>query len=193
MWAAAIFMLQGFINTTFLHRDIGLGDSFYCPLPNGYSILMIDVGDQGTVYNPKTQMVKGEVTDQGDVISGVTRLQVAGPEILGEYDTRYAETPGPNNARLSRYFLLDTRTGNRTDFPTKDALRVAATHRGITLKLEPIFSVYRRYRVTWFDILAVCLLVLPPVIAIALFFRSIARLRYRPNPLGPSGSQAARA
>lgn len=193
IWAMAIFMLQGFINTTFFHRDIGLGDLFYCPLPNGYSILMIDVGDRGIVYNPKTQTVKGRVTHQEDVVSGVRRLQVAGPEILGKYDTRYAESLGQSNAPLNRYFLLDTRTGNRTDFPTRSALRAAALNRGIRLKLEPIFSVYRRYRVTWFDILAVCLLVIPLVIVIAVFIRLIARLSYRPNPQGPSGSQPARA
>jgi len=42
-----VFIFQGFINANFFHRDIGLGGSWYCPLPNGYSLLMTDVTDHG--------------------------------------------------------------------------------------------------------------------------------------------------
>jgi hypothetical protein len=73
VWAAFIFIFQGFINATYLGRDIGIGDSSYCPLPNGYSLLMIDVGDQGTVYR-----TNGSTSDQDGAISGVKEIQVSG-------------------------------------------------------------------------------------------------------------------
>lgn len=186
-WAAAIFMFQGVINTTYFHRDIGLGDSFYTPLPNGYAILMIDVGDRGTIYNPKTQARPGTVAEQADTIPGVRRLQIAGPEILGGIDSRYAQNPDEDAPAVDRYFILDTRNGTRTDFPTRSALRKAALDRGIRLKLKPIFSVYRHYRVTWFDILAVCLMALPPILAVVLFLGHLARLRGARDATGPSG------
>jgi hypothetical protein len=184
-WAVAVFMFQGVVNTTYLHRDIGLGDSFYTPLPNGYAILMVDVGDRGTIYKPKTQADSRHITEQPDTISGVRRLQIAGAEILGGIDSRYAQNFDENNPTMDRYFLLDTRTGTRTDFPTRSALRAAAFNRGIKLKLEPIFSVYRRYRVTWFDILAVCLMALPPILAVVLFLGHLARLHGAHNASGP--------
>lgn len=193
LWAAAIFLFQGFVNTAFLHRDIGLGDSFYCPLPNGYSIFMIGVSDRGTVYNPKTQLLTDSISDRRGAISGVRKLQVAGSVLLGGFDSNYAEHFWQHNRRLDQYFLLDTRTGFRTDFLTEGALREAASVRGIDLRLEPIFSVYRKYRVTGFDIFAVCLLWLPPIIAFLFLIRSIARLRRAQGFPGPTGHEAARA
>lgn len=186
-WAVAVFMFQGVINTTYFHRDIGLGDSFYTPLPNGYAILMVDVGDRGTIYNPKTQANPHSLEDQADTIPGVRRLQIAGPEILGGVDGRHALNPKENTSAVDRYFMLDTRTGTRTDFPTRSALRKAAFDRGIRLKLEPIFSVYRRYRVTWFDILAVLLMALPPILAVLLFLGHLTRLRGARDETGSSG------
>jgi hypothetical protein len=54
-WAGVVFVFQAVINEGLLHRDLGLGDTWHAPLPNGYQIMMIDVTDQGMVYNPKTQ------------------------------------------------------------------------------------------------------------------------------------------
>jgi hypothetical protein len=177
-WVGAIFILQGYINTTILHRDMGIGDSSYCPLPNGYSVLMIDVSDQGTVYNPRTQLGDGTVVEQEDAISGVRELQVADARLLGGADSRYSEHFGQSSPSIDRYFVLDTRTGKRTDFTTDTALRSAASMLGIELKLKPIFEVYRQYRFTWFDLAAALFMFLPPVLAAAGFLRSIVRLRH---------------
>src|SRR5213593_5214785 len=51
-WAGLVFVFQAAVNGFLLQRDPGLGDTWYCPLPNGYAITMIDVTDQGWVYNP---------------------------------------------------------------------------------------------------------------------------------------------
>jgi hypothetical protein len=179
-WAALIFIFQGCINTICLHRDIGLGDSYYCPLPNGYSLLMIDVDDQGTVYNPKTQDANGSVGDQSDAVSGVTKLQISGSTIFGASDSRSYEHFG-QSASLDRYFLLDTRIGKHADFSNEDALRAEASKSGITLKLEPIFKVYKRYRYTWFDGVTVMLLIVPTILTGGLHLRSAMRLRAMAN------------
>jgi hypothetical protein len=81
-WGGFIFVVQGVVNETLLDRDLGIGDTWHCPLPNGYAILMIDLTDQGWVYNPRTQPL-GIVGDQSDSVSGVKKLQVAGRYILG--------------------------------------------------------------------------------------------------------------
>jgi hypothetical protein len=138
---------------------------------------MIDVDDQGIVYDPKTQLSDDSVADKEDAVSGVRSLQVAGIYIFGAADSKYSEHFAQNNPALDRYFILDTRTGSRTDFTTENALRDTAAKLGIKLNLEPISKVYSRYRFTWFDIAAALLLILPPAIAMALLARSIFRLR----------------
>src|SRR5690349_6374404 len=64
LWAVFIFIFQTFVNEGVLHRDPGIGDAWHCSLPNGYEILMIDVTDYGSVYNPRTQPVPGGVGEQ---------------------------------------------------------------------------------------------------------------------------------
>jgi predicted PurR-regulated permease PerM len=47
-WAGAVFFFQAIVNETLFHRDPGLGDAWHTPLPNGYSLLMIDETDHGS-------------------------------------------------------------------------------------------------------------------------------------------------
>jgi hypothetical protein len=188
VWAGIVFIFQGFVNTTYLHRDLGLGDASYCPLPNGYSLLMIDVSDEGTVYNPKSQLSDDSVADQPDTVSGVRELQVAGVYILGGADSNYFEHFAQDNPSLDRYFILNTQTGHPADFPSEDKLRIAASNLGITLKLEPISKVYDRYRFTWFDFAVLFLLILPPLIAVGLLLRSILRVRSSRAAIQPIGN-----
>src|ERR1700738_2467092 len=85
-WGSAVFVFQAIVNETVFHRDPGIGDSWRCPLPNGYAVLMIDVTDSGLVYNTKTQPLSGDVVGQEDVVSDVSVLQVAGRYIVGGTD-----------------------------------------------------------------------------------------------------------
>jgi hypothetical protein len=192
VWAGMVFIFQGFINANFLHRDIGLGDSRYCPLPNGYSLLMIDVTEEGTVYNSKTQTTMDGVGDQQDAISGVKELQVAGHYLLGGFDSRYAEHFGDENLPPDSYFLLDTQTGKRSDFTSENELKGEASDLGIKVTMEPIYKIYSRYRFTWFDIVTLCLLVLPPLLAFVLLGRWIVLLRNSRNASESSGGELAR-
>jgi hypothetical protein len=137
---------------------------------------MIDVSDEGTVYNPKTQ--PGEVVgDQEDSVSGVRELQVAGPFIYGGIDSDYSKHFGQPSASVNRYFVLDTQTGKHVDFDTEGKLRDAASRSGAQLRLEPVFDVYRRYRFTWFDYVAGALLIAFPISGVYVLVTRIVRIR----------------
>jgi hypothetical protein len=175
-WAGALFVFQALVNEGLLHRDLGLGDGWHAPLTNGYQVLMIDVTDQGWVYNPKTQGGSG-VGEQEDAVAGVATLQVAGPYILGGVDARPSEHLGTNSNPIDFYFVLDTQTGRKTVLPNYDALRNTANQLGIQSQLEPISVVYSRYRFTWFDVFVGVLFFVPPLIGFFLLTAWIVRLR----------------
>lgn len=175
-WIGVVFIFQAIVNETVLHRDAGLGDSWHCPLPNGYALLMIDTTDQGSVYNPKTHPYGG-VAEQEDTIAGVRLLQVAGRYILGGADSHSFEQLEDYSERVDSYFLLDTQLGKQSRFPNYDALRDKAKELGISPNLERIASVYYRYRFTWFDVFAGLLCLVAPVVSALLLLRWVLRLR----------------
>jgi hypothetical protein len=175
-WVGAIFLLQAIVNESFLQRDAGLGDTWKCPLPNGYSILMIDTTDQGWVYNPKTQS-DGSVSDQDDAVAGVKVVQVAGRYVFGGSHSRSIAEATNNPEQVDSYFLLDTSVGNHANFPRYDALRAKAQELGIALQLQPIADVYGKYRFSWFEVFAGLLTCLPPLVGVLLLVRWVIRLR----------------
>jgi hypothetical protein len=175
-WAGFLFIVQGVVNEGFLHRDVGLGDTSHCPLPNGYQILFIDVTDNGWVYNPRTQAADS-IVERQDSIPGVRQLEVEGRFILMAADSKAWTKFAPDNTDVDSYILLDTQTDNRTNFEDYNSFRAAALEMGIEPRLEPIFTVYRRYRFSWFDVLIVVLLCGPPLAALLSLARYIFRLR----------------
>jgi hypothetical protein len=177
VWAGTVFVFQAAINEMVLQRDPGLGDEWTCPLPNGYALLMIDVTDHGTVFNPKTQPIDGGIAEQDDAIGGVSKLQLAGRYILGMAGEHSGEGIGDLAAHPDSYFLLDTQTGRHRTFSDVAGLNTAAKPLGILPSFEPIESVYLRYRFTWFDVFAATLLMLPPMMAFLLLLRWVWRLR----------------
>jgi hypothetical protein len=175
-WAGGVFVFQAIVNGEVLHRDPGLGDVWMTPLPNGYAIEFIDVTDYGWVYNPKTQGTDDAIGEQRDAIAGVRTLQVAGHYILGGAGPLRDDTPN-STSDVTSYFLMDTEAGNRTDMNTYDQLNSAATQLGVKPQLEPIYTIYRRYRFTWFDALSAVLLLVPPALAGLALTRWILRIR----------------
>jgi hypothetical protein len=175
-WAGAVFIFQAVINETVLHRDPGLGDTWECPLPNGYSLLMIDTTDRGWVYNHKTQS-DGGVGEQEDAVGGVRKVQVSGRYVLGGSDSRPIEQSVKNPEQVDSYFLLDTQIGRHANFPSHGALRAKAQELGITLNLQPIADVYGKYRFTWFEVFARLLACLPPLVGALLLVRWVIRVR----------------
>lgn len=174
-------MLQAVVNVVVLHRDIGLGDEFDCPLPNGYALTFIDTTDIGTVYNPENRPVWSEVS--ANKVDDVRLMQLAGPYILGGADTKYFDHFGQASNDVDSYFLLDTRNGARTDFGTYAKLYNAARQLKIQLSLVPVGSLYLKYRFTWFDALAAILLVGPPLVGIAFLARWALKLRKTRAPV----------
>lgn len=178
VWGSSIFFLQWFVNDVFLHRDANLGDVWKTPLPNGYELMMIDVTDYGWVYNPRTQIGEYDVAEQDDAPFGVRVLQLHGSYIFGGVDTKIRSRTNDKNAHsIDSYFLLDTQAHTRTDFQTYDSLLARASQLGISLKLEPIATVYSRYRFTWFDYLMDTLFIVPPIAAFLVFIWWVIRLR----------------
>jgi hypothetical protein len=180
-WAGIVFVFQAVVNEGLLHRDVGLGDGWHTPLPNGYMISFIDITDQGTVYNPKTQLAWDSVVSRPDAVFGVRTLQVAGAYLIGGADSHYFESIREDRGVVDSYFLLDTRTGKKTSAPDLTSLAADANRVGISLHLEPIYSVYSRYRFTWFEVFAGCLLVLPPLTASVALVVAIQYVRQHPN------------
>lgn len=176
VWVGSIFIVQAIVNEVLLDRDLGIGDSWHCPLPNGYRLEMIDVIDEGSIYNPKTQR-DGIINGQGDSVSGVRMLQVVGPYILGGFDSGWFEHFFDENKKVDSYFVLDIRTGKKTILPNYDTLRSAALQLHIQPNLEPIHVVYSRYRFTWFDVVVGLLSFAPPLIGFALLIWWIVRFR----------------
>jgi hypothetical protein len=143
---------------------------------------MIDVTDNGAIYNPRTQGSEDSVHDQPDAIFGVRIAQVAGRYILGGASNAIpsSESADETLKHLDDFFLMDTQTGTRHDFSTLDDLRVAALRVGVTTDLRPIASVYSDYRYTWFDTLADLLFIVPiflGAVVLALWIRRVRSTR----------------
>ena len=182
-WGGCVFVFQAFVNELLLNRDLGIGDTWHAPLPNGYQIMMIDVTDQGWVYNPKTQGSGGGVTDREDAIPGIRQLEVTGRYILGGTDTKAFEHLGEETNQVDSYFVLDTQTGKRTDFKSYDELQNRARQLNIPLNLEPINTVYSRFRFTWFDVFAGLLSLIPPLLGLTLLVLWLRHLRKTQLPI----------
>ena len=115
IWAGLVFAGQAVVNVGLLHRDIGTGDSWYGPLPNGYQISFVDVIDQGRI----------EVAGSGSGLNGVRLLQVSGPYLLGAVDTHWFEHSSSKTDTVDSYFVIDTHTRKRTAEPDLPALKCA--------------------------------------------------------------------
>lgn len=176
-YAGGWFISYAVINYTIFHRDPGLGDSWETPLPNGYALMMIDVTDQGIVYNPKTQPYGDGVVSRDDAVFGVRQLQVSKNLIFGASDSGYFGQIGKDSNNVDTWFELNTAKKTHTEFKSLDELRRRAASEGVVLQLRPFASVFGDYRYTWFDYLAGVLLLLLPAVGFFLLARWVWRLR----------------
>jgi hypothetical protein len=150
----------------------GRGD---CPLPNGYALSFIDVTDIGTLYKPGNDPLWTDSRE--NAVNDVVVMELVGYYVLGGCDSKSLEHFAQESYAADSYFVLDTKTGKRTDFKTYDELREASQRLNIQPSLVPIGSLYSKYRFTWFDASAGLLLIAPPLIGAALLMRGIPRLR----------------
>jgi hypothetical protein len=142
---------------------------------------MIDLMDTAIIYNKadpsvyQDGQVRGSQNDQ-DIVFGVRRLDVRPPLLLG------AASPDswvdhPANPPETLFFILDTRTGKRTDEASLDALQADAIQFGGPLKLEPVSTVYGHYRYGKADLIPGIAFAIPPIIALFFLTRALLRLR----------------
>lgn len=157
-WWGAVFVFQATVNVVVFHRDVGIGDTWETPLPNGYILTMIDVTEHGWVSK----------NTEGEMGPPISQLQVTGRYILGRYED--IKLPRP-------YFILDTLTNGWRDFADFEALRTAARAVGIQPALEPIDNVYGRYRTGWFDYLTLFLFGGYPIGALIFWVKSVRNVR----------------
>jgi hypothetical protein len=180
-WFLAVFVFQAYVNESMLYRDAGIGHTWQTPLPNGYAVLLLDEKHDGTVFDPNTHFSNtsnNDIHPDGpDAVSGVRLLQVAGNKIFGGAGPVGQYSSSAARERVDYYFLLDTGSHTRTNFPTYDALTQTAQAIGIHPNLEPLYRVYKRYRYTWFDLTALALFLVPVIGAGLLLIRRIWRLR----------------
>jgi hypothetical protein len=180
-FAGAWFVVYAVINYEVFHRDPMLGDTWETPMPNGYALMMIDVTDEGTVYNPKTQPGGGLVVGREDAAFGVRQLQVRGNLIFGARDSGYFGRIGHDSKIVDKWFELDTSQNRSTEFASLEDLRREAAAKGVRLQLREFQSVFSDYRTTWFDYLAFAILLLTPLVGFIALASWIWRLRRKPN------------
>ena len=162
VWGGVVFIFQATINVMVLQRDPGIGDTFVIPLPNGFSLLIIDAFDDAFVYTPKTQP-DGAIIPQDDAAGGVTRLQIAGSTLLG--------TTGDG-----QYFVVDTQK-DHVRYAGAPELDAVARKLGVALHMIPVEDLYFANRFTWFDFTALVLLFAAPAVAGVWGLAWILRLR----------------
>ena len=137
---------------------------------------MTDVTDPGLVYNRKTQSPEGFIREREDAVFDVRSLQIAGQYILAGVGRQYPSDDGEEKCcRL--YFLLDTRTRQRTRFSDYNALIATAVKLGAQPKLEKIDVVHAKCRYTWFDALAALAMFGVPLLCAWLLLRWIMPIR----------------
>lgn len=120
---------------------------------------------------------RGDVGEQDDAIANVRTMQISGRYILGGSDNHPFEDSDDDSGHVDSCFLLDTQAGKHANYASYEALRTKAQDVGITVHLEPIQSVYQRYRYAWFDAIVAALLLLPPITGLAFLIVWTRRVR----------------
>lgn len=94
-----------------LNVDIGFGDSWKAPLPNGYQLISVDVPDNGSIYKDDDH--------HAESIDGVQQIKVIGDSVIG--------------LSGNKYFLLDTKIHKVTYYPSVFELQKSVRKSNIAL------------------------------------------------------------
>ena len=94
-----------------LNDDIGFGDSWKAPLPNGYQLISVDMPDNGSIYKDDDHRTEG--------IDGVQQIEVIGDSVIG--------------LSSNKYFLLDTKIHKVTYYPSVFELQKSVRKSNIAL------------------------------------------------------------
>jgi hypothetical protein len=148
-----------------------------CRLPNGYSLMVINVADPVWVYNSRNESTKGSVAWHKDGVDGVRTLQIGDRYILGGRDSQGLGHLAKAGEQVDSYFVLDTQIGNLTTMPSLTQLQSIASQLGIQLKLERAYTVYSRYGLMQFARVPPLATLVASLILIWLLARWILQLR----------------
>lgn len=94
-----------------LNVDIGFGDSWKAPLPNGYQLISVDMPDNGSIYKDDDHRTEG--------IDGVQQIEVIRDSVIG--------------LSSNKYFLLDTKIHKVTYYPSVFELQKSVRKSNIAL------------------------------------------------------------
>ena len=150
-------------------RDVGFGDGFDLPLHNHYHWSAIDTTDSAEVYDVQDKTAtdgNGDThiePDDKNAFSNVRKFQEEGDWIAGAYMSQESfDSPGSQDVP-DHWFLFNTRTHERIDARNEDELRNDASAKGIMLRLQASDAFYSSHRLSWIDLSAGLLLLIPPV------------------------------
>lgn len=188
VFAGCWFFAYSTINYACFHRDPMLGDDWETPLPNGYSIGMIDTTDEGIVYATRAGMDNVSIQPTAAQIRHVRSLQLAGHHLYGSRQANgdSFSTTTPLESSIE-YFDVDTEKLAYTAFHTQAELQYVAQAEGSSLVLRPLETVYSMYRFTWFDYCAGGILILLPTLGAGCLMRLLWKTRNSTDhtPLDP--------
>jgi hypothetical protein len=113
-----------------------------------YHLYMI-TADSAAIYDSSVPGVFDggvmQLPGHREIVFGVRTIQIHAPWIFGEATpSAFSNEPMPYDVPL--LFSIDTRDGNRVDFPTYDALRTASGNLGAPLDLRPVAALFARSR-----------------------------------------------
>lgn len=186
-WSSLPFAIWAFVSAPFVFWWISAERTSFpasAPLPNGYTLMMINATDPGWLYKPIDDLPQHAWPK--DVVDGVEMLQVTGRYMLGGRDS-HGLNFGKTGGHIDSYFVLDGQTRQLTTVSSIQELQRASLQVGISLKLEEIRAVYFRYgptnpaNVAWFCVFPLCLVLM------CLLARWIVRLRRFSLSHGSSG------
>jgi hypothetical protein len=164
------------INVTLLHRDLGIGDGFSAPLPNGYEMEAIDVTDRGWILDPVAAKDEEGINNTAHSIGPVRQFQIDGEAISGMAQEDPMAGQSPN---APQYFVIDTSTAQRWIAPSQKAWVSELNRRGLMPHLSSFDDQYAKHRFGWFDWLAYGIGACVPVLAAALWIWLIVLARRR--------------
>jgi hypothetical protein len=161
-------------------RDWGWGDTWQTPVLGNYSLIMVDVTDQGTIFDRTDADVfshgtVGNALGRRDVIFGVRRMEVRAPYLIGTAAPSALDDAA--GAPETLFFILNTRTGIRTDEGSLAALQAEAEKLGGRLKLQSVKDIYSQFRYGKADLIPLLALAIPPVVGSWFLIRWFLRLR----------------
>ena len=140
------------------HVDMGIGDSAMVPIGYGYSFIMIDTSNYGSLKKDNNAIAYNDFNGGPAHISGVTDLGLSGGYVMGIDN--------------SGAFILDIASDRLTHYPDIDE---AAKALPSPPELESAFDFYNKMRWGWPDLAAFGLILIPAICLLFIWYLYLIR------------------